>query len=277
MNDLPTSRVSSVVPRVLLAAVAVALAAVAVAFQLGWDRAHRETMTLLASTGLAVRQPGVAAIAASDPDPVRARLAIARGLLAEAYDPRAFDALPARAAADAMARVGERLDLARSLAADALTRLPAAWQAAMIIGGATYRAWSLAGDRRILSERARWERPLRAATRLAPGEEEPLRPLAVAWLDIWPYLSPSERRDARATLRQAFDDPQTFALCAGLWLAAEPDREQAFAFVPDSTWAWSDLERIYAKVGDWDGYCLAAARDESALRRELGARLREAG
>lgn len=276
MSGTPLARAGSGVVRVLIAALGVGLTALAVLHQLGWNRANRGTVALLASTGLAIRQPGLVAAAVFDPDPVRSRLAIARALLAEAYDPRAFSTLPARAASEAASRVGERLDLARAIGAQAFAQLPAAWQAAMIVGASTYRLWSFAGDPRVLSDRAAWQAPMQAAVRLAPGEDEPLRPLAAAWLEIWPYLSPGERQDARATLRRAFTDPQTFALCARLWLAVEPDRKKVFSLVPDTSWAWADLQRIYAGVRDWDGYCLASDLQEAALARELQARLQEA-
>ncbi len=267
--------------RLAVAAVAVGLAAVSVIHRAGWDRDHREALQLLDSTGLAARQPEVAASAAWDPDPVRSRLAVARGLLAEAYDPDAFAKLPAREAADAGSRVSERLEQARGIAASALAELPAAWQAAMIIGGATNRLWTLAGDPRLFTERSAWEAPLRAAARLAPGQIEPQRPLTVTWLETWAFLSPAQRADARATLQRAFSDRDTFRQCAGLWLAAAADRDEAFSLVPDLPWAWMIVEEALRRREDWAGYCearvhrdLAAARLAESRVREAAARLR---
>jgi len=269
------SRAGSFALRGLIAAVAVALAVVAVLHSLAWNRAHREAMALVASTGLDVRQPSVAGDATYDPDPVRSGLAVGRGLVWEAYEPQAFSKLPVREVAEAASRVGERLELARAIAADALAELPSAWQAAMIVGSATYRMWSLAGDPRVLRSRATWEAPLQAAARLAPGEDEPLRALAAAWVEIWPFLSPAEQQQARPALRRAFDDRETFGICGARWLAVEPDRAKAFSLVPDASWAWSELERIYAGASDWDGYCVASQMRDAALGRELQARLRE--
>ncbi len=274
-GELP-SRAGSVALRVLIATASAVLVVLSVLHHLAWSRAHGDAMALVASTGLAARQPDVAVDATYDPDPVRSRLAVARGLVWEAYDPQSFSRLPVREAAEAASRVGERLALARGIAADAFAGLPAAWQAAMIVGSATYRMWSLAGDARVLTSRETWQQPLQAAARLAPGEDEPLRPLAAAWVELWPFLSPAERQGARPALRRAFDDRETFGICAARWLAVEPDRTKAFSLVPDASWAWSDLERIYTAAKEWEGYCLASQMREAALGRELQARLREA-
>ncbi len=238
---------------------------------------HRDVVKLLAETGLPARQPDVARAAATDPDPVRGRLSVARALLAEAFDYRSFATLPQREAAEAAARVNERLELARDVAAGALAVRPSAWQAAMILGGATYRLWSSRGDPRVFSQRKVWEGPLLTAARLAPGEDEPLRFLAVAWLEVWPTLTTAERNDALINLRRAFQDPETFARCAELWLSAAPDRAEAFALVPDDSRAWSLLESLYAGKTEWDGFCATRRRRDQALERELQRRVVEAG
>jgi len=262
--------------RGLIAFLAVALAVTALANRAAWLEAHRDALSLVMSTGISARQPTVAADALWDPDPLRSRLAVARGLLAEAYDPDAFSKLPVRDAADAASRLEERLDLARGIAADALVELPAAWQAAMIVGGATNRIWSLQGDPRLFSEQSVWETPLRAAAKLAPGQDEPLRPLAVAWLETWPLLSSSRRVEARETLRRAFADPDTFRQCAALWLAAATDREEAFSLVPDVPWGWSVVEGDLTAREDWDGFCAARQLRDLAIRASAGRRVGEA-
>ena len=270
-------RLLSGVVRGVVAILAVAVVGLSVKQAIEARARHRDIEKLLAETGLATRQPETARLAATDPDPVRARLAVARALLAEAFDYRSFEALPPRDAAEAAARVNERLELAREIAAEALAARPGAWQAAMILGGATYRVWSSRGDRRVFSERSAWEEPLLAAARLAPGEAEPWRFLAVAWLEVWPTFTGVERREALAVLPRAFQDPETFARCAELWLSAAPDRAQAFSLVPDRSDTWSLLEGLYAGRGDWDGFCAARLRRDDALLRELRQRVAEAG
>jgi hypothetical protein len=259
-----------------LAIGAVALAALGVQHALTLHARHRDVVKLLAETGLASRQPEVARSAAMDPDPVRGRLAIARALLAEAFDYSTFATLPPREAAEAVAGINDRLEIARTIAAETLAARPSAWQAAMILGGATYRLWSTRGDPRVFKDRAAWEGPLLAATRLAPGEDEPLRILAVAWLEVWPTLTPAERSNALPTIRRAFQDPATFARCAELWLAATPDRTAAFELVPDDSRAWSLLEGLYAAKAEWDGFCVTRQRRDRALEREVRQRVVEA-
>jgi len=268
----PGSRIA----RGLIAVLAVALAVAALANRAEWLRTHRDALSLVVSTGLSSRQPAVAADALWDPDPLRSRLAVARGLLAEAYDPDAFSKLPLREAADAASRLEERLDVARGIAADALVRLPAGWQAAMILGSATNRIWTLQGNPRLFTERSAWEGPLRAAAKLSPGQDEPLRPLAVAWLETWPLLSSTQRVEARETLRRAFADPDTFRQYAPLWLAAATDREEVFSLVPDVPWGWSAVEGRLAAREDWDGFCAARRRRDLAIRASADRRVGEA-
>jgi hypothetical protein len=269
--------VFSAVLRGAVAVLALGVAVVAVQRSATQRNQHRDLLRLLAETGLKARQPEAARAAAMDPDPVRGRLAVARALLAEAFDYRSFEVLPPREAAEAAARVNERLELAREIGAEALAARPDSWQAAMILGGATYRLWSSRGDPRVFSQRSAWEAPLLAASRLAPGEDEPFRLLAVAWLEVWPMLTAVERREALATLPRAFEDPATFARCAELWLAAAPVRAEAFALVPDNSRAWSLLEGVYAGRTEWEAFCAARQRRDEALVRELQQRVAEAG
>lgn len=269
-------RLVSATLRGLTAALALGLAWLAVQHALARSAQHRGVLELLSQTGLPARQPEAARAAAMDPDPVRGRLSIARALLAEAFDYRPFAALPLREAAEAAAHVNERLELAREIAAGVLALRPSAWQAAMILGGATYGLWSSRGDPRMFSDRVAWEGPLLAAARLAPGEDEPLRFLAVARLEIWPTLTTAERNDALPTLRRAFQDPETFARCAELWLSAAPDRAGAFALVPDDSRAWSLLESLYTGKAQWDDLSAARQQRDQALERELLRRVGEA-
>lgn len=263
------------VARGVIAVAAAVLAVAALADRAAWLRSHGEALSLAKTTGLSARQPAVANDAFWDPDPLRSRLAVARGLLSEAYDPDAFSNLPARDAADAAARLDERLDIARAIAVDALVKVPVAWQAAMILGSATNRIWSFQGDPRLFTERQTWEAPLQAAARLAPGEDEPVRPLAVALLETWPLLPASRRDEARGTLRRAFADPETFRQCAPMWLA-EADREEAFSLVPDSPWGWSVVEGNLAAREDWKWFCAARRRRDLAIRALAESRAAEA-
>ncbi|MFZ5786829.1 MAG: hypothetical protein ACOY3Y_10340, partial [Acidobacteriota bacterium] len=266
----------AVAVRAVLAAAALALVAVSVLALLDRRAADRGLERLLAQTGIERRQPNVALTARNDPDPWRARLTVARALLAEAFDPEPFGRLPLREGVEEASRAGERLEAARDIALRAWRERPAAWQAPMIAGGATYRLWSMRGDPRVVRERRSWEDPIRAAARLAPGEEEPPRLLAWARLEIWPALEAAERRETREWLRVAFDDARTFELLAPLWLAVAGDRDEAFALVPSRSEAWALVSRIHARERKWDAYCASEERRLEVLRRDLDERLEEA-
>jgi hypothetical protein len=268
-------RLVSVAARGVVVILAATLAVLTVHHYLVARARQHAVIELLTNTRLPTRQSEVAGAAETDPDPVRAKLAIARALLAEAIDYHSFSALPPREAAEAAERVGERLELAREIAAETLVRRPSAWQAAMILGGATYCLWSSHGDPRTFNQRTTWEAPLRAAASLAPGEDEPLRFLAVAWLEIWPTMTVADRKEALPTLHRAFQDPTTFARCAGLWFAAAADRNDAFKLVPEDPRAWSVVENLYAGEMEWQGFCAARHRRDAALERELRGQIAE--
>jgi hypothetical protein len=248
---------------------ALALATVSVVMYVARQRQVAALKQLIAETGLEDRQPDTVARILWDPDVELARLQVARALVYEALDPSVFSKLPTREAMDAMSRVSDRLELARTIAAETLRRRPAAWQAAMILGAVPYVEWSLRGDPRLVTDRAAWEKPLRLAMEIAPGEEEPRQFLALAYLEIWPALSDQDQTDARPLLAQAFEDRATFSRAAAYWLAAAGNRGSAFALVPDATWAWQTLQTVYARSRDWDGFVAAWQRREAALGHEL--------
>ncbi len=262
--------------RAVLVVAAVAHPGVSVIAHLDRRAADRDLDRLLGETGIERRQPDVALAARNDPDSWRARLTVARALLAEAFDPQPFGRLPQREGIEEASKVGERLEIARDLALRAWRERPAAWQAPMIAGGATYRLWSMRGDPRVVRERRSWENPIRAAARLAPGEEEPPRLLAWARLEVWPALGEQERRETREWLRVAFADARTFELLAPLWLAVAGSRAEAYALVPARPDAWALVSRIHARERTWESYCASEERRVEVLRSDLDERLDEA-
>jgi hypothetical protein len=279
MTEARTTRVTPrwvVGVREILVAAAIALTGVSLIALVARRAADRDLDRLLAETGIERRQPSVALAARNDPDSRRARLAVARALLAEAFDPEPFGRLPQREGIEEASRAAERLEVARDLALRAWRERPAAWQAPMIAGGATYRLWSMRGDPRVVRERRSWEDPIRAAARLAPGEEEPPRLLAWARLEVWPALGEAERRETRDWLRVAFGDARTFELLAPLWLAVAGGRTEAFALVPARPDAWALVSRIYAGERRWEAYCASEERRMEVLRHDLDERLDEA-
>ena len=169
------------------------------------------------------------------------------------------------------------LPVAKELAAEVLRTQPGDWQAAMLLGTATYLDWSLARDRRLFTGAAAWEKPLRRAIELAPGHLEPKRLLATAYLEVWYALSPAKKTLARDVLREVFRaDQRAYRALLPTFVAVTPDFEEIFAVIPSEPNAWLDLEKIY---GDRRAFgALAAARERRlvALEQRIEERYAEA-
>ncbi len=190
----------------------------------------------------------------SDPD--RARLALARAIVGGALDPATAAAL------------GDRLETARTLAAEALPRRPSDWQAPMILGAATYLQQSVARDPALIREARRWQDPLLRSRELAPAETEPTQFLATAYLELWPVLSEERQESAREIVRLALADMRHFDRLLPPWLARAESTRQLFAAMPEAVYAWGKLRRAYADEHDWRGFVAAHERLRQAQARE---------
>lgn len=243
-----------------------------------WRAAEASSLqSLLAATGLDRRQPELAASILNEPDTARARLAVARALVNEALDMSSFLNLPPREAALEAARVGERLELAERLALAVQGERPAAWQAPMLVGGARYLAWSRQGDRRLITARSSWEKPLLDAVAAAPAEAEPVRLLAATRLELWPALKGADRTAAREVLRLAFRDEATSRLFLPTWLRVAGSTEEALAVLPGRSEAWAAVARTLAAERDWTAYIEIHRHQDRLRRRELEGQIREIG
>jgi len=209
-------------------------------------------------------------------DPERAQLVVARGLVAMELDPQLRSYLATRDPAGERETRLAHLAFAGSQARRALDHRPASWQAAMLLGAATYLERSLARDPALLRSPADWDRPLNVARELAPGKAEPARFLVIAYLELWPRLSPAKRDLAHRLLRQALADPATFTRLIEPWLTVAADRDEAFAAVPAAPFAWDQLQGLFAKRQDWTAFRLARDRFNQALAAEFASRLDEA-
>jgi len=208
-----------------------------------------------------------------EPDAERVRLKAARAALSAELDAGRRAGLPEeQAARESAARLA---GIAREASA-VLARRPAAWDAAMILGAATYLGWSQARDERLFTSYRSWEAPLEAALRLAPAKREPVRFLAAAYLEIWPVLSPAKKATARGLLVEVFRDPQDLNRLVDPWLEAAADRREAFSVLPADPAAWERVGSSYAQRGDWKGYAAARERWDAALLADLRRDLAEA-
>jgi hypothetical protein len=255
--------------RWLVAGAALVLAALSLVRWFGWSSAQREVSEQLDKTGLARRAKEVASRIEREPDPLMARLAIARALTAEALDFSDFRSLPLREAVDDVARIGDRLELGQRIAVDVLRVEPANWEAAMVLGSARYLGLSRTGDARFFNDRPYWERPLSLAVTLAPQYDEPMRVLSGARLEIWPTLTGDEQHQTRELLHRAFADPPTFTRLAAIWLEAAGSRDAAFGLIPRTSAAWALVEDLYGQRREWDSLIAARERFRTALAAEL--------
>jgi hypothetical protein len=208
-----------------------------------------------------------------EPDPGRVELRAARAALAVELDSARHADLPPAEEARQRDEGAARMTATARLAAGVLGERPAAWEAAMVLGAATYLSWSLAHDTQLFTAAARWEDPLETASALAPGRTDAARLLAGAYLQLWPHLSARKQERERALLARVFADPAAFGNLIGPWLATAPSREEAFSVIPADPRAWERLQQVYAQQSDWDGFCLARERWDLALQAHLEALL----
>ena len=252
--------------RVALALAGVGLAAVSAA-QLFSHRKGQQTLAELArETGALSQDPGLLEAISREPDPWRARLRLARTLLASAT---------ANTEAEPAVRL-RRLEVARGLASQVSEARPASWEAAMTRGASTYLQWLLQRDRRLLSQPEEWEGPLLRSLELAPGRPEPARFLSAAYLELWPALSRGKQESARRLLAGALADRETFEALIEPWLRTAGSYEAAFVAMPAAPWAWERLQQVAARDADWQGYSAARRRWYDALHAQMRRDLAEA-
>ncbi len=202
--------------------------------------------------------------------PHHAKLAVARVLV---YEILAGGA-PAPGSSPAS---GARLEYARELAREVLHQQPNSWQASMFLGAATYLDWSMRSDRRLYTAAEQWQQPLLEAMAKAPGQPEPRRFLAAAYLETWTALSAARKVFARELVKTIFrQDPDSFDHLGPIWLEVAGDRADALEVIPNLPRPWLALERDFAEKHDWHSFCLAHSRYLDALRRQLSRRLDEA-
>jgi hypothetical protein len=271
----PTGRLVAV--RALLALAAIGLCAAA-AFEAGTWRAEQHRLTAyLADAAPLVLPERLEAEVARESDPARARLRTARGVFAAEFGRRPPDLPPGSPAAVADAAASaSRLAAAAQLAAESFAERPAAWEAPLVIGGATYLARLRTEDDRLIRSYRDWEAPLLAARSLAPGRFEPEIVLAHAYARLWPVLSPEKRRFALGLIRRGLADPYARQDLLPAWLAVAGDRKLAFAPIPDDSDAWAAVRQIYSQRLDWQAMRDARVRYRRALTRRLAATLEDA-
>ncbi len=264
MPPEPTAgrRWTGVVWRAGLALTALALAWAAWAEHRALRAAREASFAWLGQSGVTLD----AAALDREPDPERVRLRAARAVLAAELSPdRGAGLPPERAARESAARMAA----AARVGAEVLARRPASWEAAEVLGAATYISWAQGHDPRLFTAYRRWEAPLEAALRLAPARREPVRFLAAAYLEVWPALSPRKRQVARGLLAEVCRNPEDLGRFLEPWLDRAADNREAFSVLPDDPEAWKLMAAALGRRGDLAGYDAAQQREEEALLAAL--------
>lgn len=169
------------------------------------------------------------------------------------------------------------LDQAEALARQALRAESESWQASMLIGASIYLRRSLSADRRLITEAADWEDPLKKSVGAAASKTEPRRILAAAYLETWAYLSPEKKDLTRQLLTQVFqNDERALRRLVPLWLQLAEDEGEAMSVVPPTADAWQFVKFTYGQAKRWSSYARAQQGLFDALEVELAAQLDEA-
>ena len=237
--------------RGLLALVALGGAFLSVREYVGYRAVRAETIGRLDQLAIAGRRPDLVDRVWREPDPDHAGLVAARGILSDAFDVAWIGQLDREAQAVELERRRQRLEAAVELARPALRRLPVAYQAPMVLGGATFLLRAGRGDPRLYAEAEAWEAPLRLAMRMAPGHPEAARLLTIAKLEIWYALSDQERAMVRDRLAETFAaEPDEFQRLVDGWLSTAGTWEEAISVVPDDPVHWKLLQSALARRED---------------------------
>ncbi len=239
----------------------------------GERAARAEMLARWQGSGVAERHAQPASRARRDPDPGASGPALARVLVADAFDTRSLASLPPAEAAAEARRAEERLRMAAGLAREGLAARPASWSAATSLGGARLLASWRAGEAELYQQPQRWRAPLEHAAHLAPGSPEPARLLVIGYLATWQALSQDERAAGRRLVKDVFRDRETLRQLLPAWAAVVSSRDELESVLPQEPEPYDVLQQTAARQRDWAGFCAARARWQplsiAALRAQL--------
>lgn len=253
---------------------ALALAVAAILQVIRWRENRDRLLETLATSGTATA--AVEREVRREITPHQAQLDAARALVFHLLEAPPVESMPPAEREAALEARRASLAEARALARAGLRAQPNSWQAAMLIGAATYIDWSLERDPRLFTESETWHAPLRKALREAPAQDEPRRLLASAYLELWPVLAPERKDFARDLLRRLFaEDPQAFDRLGPIWFEVAGDVDEALALVPSTPRAWEQVQATFAARHQHHLFVRARGRYLDSLEAALEAELED--
>ena len=257
--------------RILFVVTALVMASAAISQNVRLEANRRRLIAVVDSTGIADAVPTLENDLRREMSRNRANQRVARALLSSELD-RGSAASPLNSPLGDAESL-DRLQRAAELAADVLARRPASWQAAMVLGASHYLAASRSRTAASGASLESWQSPLQQARKLAPSQPEPARLLAAAYVGNWSHLSPETRTAARPAIEAAFRDPDSFDLLLEQWLRVVPSLEEGLSVIPRQPVSWKLMQRYYARLLDWERYCLATEGLYEVLGEALEERL----
>ena len=219
-----------------------------------WDWQNRRQATaelheMTRELGLDQRSQALIERISSEPDPSRARLLLARAIIGDLLDPASRT--PTTPGATTLEAQLEALAQAAELARTEEQRRPLAWRAPLVNGAAVYLERSLTRNEQLVRSPRDWEAPLERALELGPHESDPQRFVAMAYLELWPFLSDAKRDIARGLLRSVFSDPLAFRQLSASWLRIVEATPETLDTLPDEAHVWQQLRILFSSRQDW--------------------------
>lgn len=173
---------------------------------------------------------------------------------------------------DALARRGEMLEAAHTLALSAVADNPGFAFHAYRAGQLAYLSARRRGSGALKAESGKWLVPLQRTTRLAPGFDGGWGFLGAALVETWPLLPRAEREKGRAVLKRAFLDPE-FARGAFVPVSTELGVAEAVGLVPEVPRPLAAAQAEVARAGNVEAAAALRARWERAEAKARAADL----
>jgi len=254
-----------------LASLCGALALASAALYLDDRRSRREVVSFAERFSIDVRRPAYLATAEVAPSADFAAAVLADAALDDAFASvqlstmnTALRQLWIRAASEG----GLELEAAQSLMLRAVDQRPGWPFHRFLLGKLAYVLRRREALEELASRPERWERPLLAAARRAPGLTSVWTFLAGAYVETWPQLAAGPRSRAQGAFAHAFED-EGFVYGLFLPITARLGLHESSRRLPDRTGPLATARDLLARAGEVPGAIAMHRRWERAVRREM--------